>query len=78
MGDNHNNGKRAKRSETLRALAQLSNIGITMAASVLLGVLLGKWLDSLLNTSPWMLLLFSLLGAGAAFKHLYDFSKGKK
>ena len=44
----------------------------------MLGVLLGKWLDSLLNTSPWMLLLFSLLGAGAAFKHLYDFSKGKK
>ncbi|NLM60667.1 MAG: AtpZ/AtpI family protein [Clostridiales bacterium] len=49
-----------------------------MSVTVLLGVFLGKFLDSLLNTSPWLLLVFSLLGAGAAIKSLYDSSKGKK
>lgn len=77
MGEDHNSGK-PKRNDTLRSLAQISNIGITMSVTVLLGVFLGKFLDSLLNTSPWLLLVFSLLGAGAAIKSLYDSSKGKK
>ena len=34
-----------KTSDTLRALAYFSQIGITMAASVLIGVLLGRYLD---------------------------------
>ncbi|NLN53511.1 MAG: hypothetical protein GX150_04315, partial [Firmicutes bacterium] len=36
-----------------------------MAATIFVGVLLGRFLDSLLGTSPWLLLIFSLLGAGA-------------
>lgn len=78
MSEKHNNDKQLKKNETLRALAQISHIGIAMAASVLIGVLLGKYLDRLLNTSPWLLLIFSFLGAGAAFKELIDFSKDKK
>lgn len=58
--------------EFLRALSFFSQIGITMAACVFIGVILGKYLDNLLGTSPWLLLVFSLLGAGAAFKSLFD------
>ncbi|NLG57522.1 MAG: AtpZ/AtpI family protein [Clostridiales bacterium] len=40
-----------------------------MAASVLLGMLLGKHPDDLTGASPW-LLLFSILGVGAAIRSL--------
>lgn len=62
-------------SEFLRALAHFSHIGVTMAAAVFIGVLLGKYLDGLLGTSPWLLLVFSLFGVGAALKVLFNLSK---
>ena len=65
-------------SETLKAIAGFSQIGITIVASVLIGVLMGRFLDKVFGTSPWLLLVFSLLGAGAAFKLIFNFSKGKK
>ena len=45
-----------------------------MAASVLIGVLLGKYLDLLFGTAPWLGLVFSLFGAGAAIKLVFSFS----
>ncbi len=56
----------------LRGLSLLSQIGFTVSACVITGVFLGKYLDELLNTSPWLLLLCSLLGVGAAFKALFE------
>ncbi|NLK39801.1 MAG: hypothetical protein GX303_06125 [Clostridiales bacterium] len=44
---------------------------------MLIGVLIGRFLDNLLGTTPWLLLVFSLCGAGAAFKAIFDQS-GKK
>ncbi|MGI6566134.1 MAG: AtpZ/AtpI family protein [Limnochordia bacterium] len=67
-----------KTSDTLRALAYFSQIGITMAASVLIGVLLGRYLDILLGTAPWLGLVFSLLGAGAAIKLMFSFSNSDR
>jgi ATP synthase protein I len=49
-----------------------------MAALVFIGVLLGKHLDGFFGTSPWLLLLFSLLGAGAAFMALFNLFEGKQ
>lgn len=70
--------KSSKNSETFRALANFSQIGVTMAASVLVGVLLGKYLDGYLGTTPWLLLIFSLLGVGAAVKALFNIAGDKK
>ncbi|MGI6169444.1 MAG: AtpZ/AtpI family protein [Christensenellales bacterium] len=61
----------------MQALSFFSQIGITMAACVLIGVFLGRFLDNLLGTTPYLLLLFSLFGVGAAFKALFDLA-GKK
>lgn len=77
MSKRYNKNKQLLNSEFVRALAHFSHIGLTMAAAVLVGVLLGKYLDRLLGTSPWLLLFFSLLGAGAAIKVLFNFSKDK-
>lgn len=69
--------KEEQTRDLLRALSFLSQIGITMAACVLIGVLVGRFFDNLLGTAPWLLLLFSLLGAAAAIKVLFDFGKGR-
>ncbi|MGI6425227.1 MAG: AtpZ/AtpI family protein [Tepidanaerobacteraceae bacterium] len=75
----HPDGNKGSRNrETLRALAYFSQIGITMAASVLVGVLMGKYLDTLLGTSPWLVLIFSLLGVGAAIKAMFNIPKDEK
>ena len=76
--DKHNKEKLSTISRTLRILALLSHIGITMAASVAAGVLLGRFLDDLLGTTPWLLLVFSLLGVGAPIKVLLNISEDKK
>ncbi len=72
-----NKDKDSKNKETLKAVARFSQVGVTIAASIITGVLLGKFLDNLLGTSPWLLLICSFLGAGAAFKSLFD-TYGKK
>lgn len=78
MSKRHNKDNKPKNYETLRAIAYFSQIGVTMAATVLVGVLLGKYLDDLLGTTPWLLLVFSLLGGGAAIKSLFHFPNEKK
>ena len=77
MSEQDNNNKKTEKFETLRALGKLSQIGFTVAASILVGVFVGRFLDSLLGTEPWLLLAFSLFGVGAAFKALFNISKEK-
>ncbi len=69
--------KTPKNYETMRALAYFSQIGITLAATIITSVLLGKFLDSLFGTTPWLLLLFSLLGLGSAIKSMFYMPKVK-
>lgn len=59
-----------QRRAVLRALSFLSQLGVTIFACLLVGVLLGKVLDQLLGASPWLLLVFSLLGALAAVREI--------
>jgi ATP synthase protein I len=69
---------RSKGTSFFKALADFSNIGFSIAASVFVGVFLGKTLDNLLGTAPFLLLVFSLLGVGTAIKFVFDFSKSEK
>lgn len=55
-----------------RALSLLTQLGAAMAACVVAGVFAGKWLDQWLGTSPWLLIVLAFLGAGAAFKVMYE------
>jgi len=59
----------------MRAFSFLSQIGITILACLAVGILLGRVLDSLLGTTPWLLLVFTLLGIAAAFKSIFDMAK---
>jgi len=61
--------------ELLRSLYMVSQMGVTIAACVIIGVLLGRFLDGVLNTSPFLLIIFSLLGAGAGFRAIFELAK---
>jgi ATP synthase protein I len=54
-----------------RTLGELSALGIGMAAAVALGLILGYALDYLLGTTPWLTMVFTLLGVVAAFLNLF-------
>jgi len=60
--------------EWVKALSMISQIGVMIAACIVVGVLLGRFLDARLNTSPWLTIVFSLLGVAAAFKSIFDFA----
>lgn len=46
-------------------------VGLTMAASVAGGLLLGVWLDGRFGTAPWLAMTFLVIGAAAGFRELY-------
>jgi F0F1-type ATP synthase assembly protein I len=73
----HDFGKRRlgmKRDEHgwLKALGAAGNVGFTLAASIVAGLLLGKWVDQQLDTSPWITIAGILLGIGAGVWGVYQ------
>jgi len=55
----------------MHGLSILTSLGITMATSILIGLWIGKVLDNLMGTSPWMLLIFMMFGILAAIKSMF-------
>ena len=63
-----------RRGKLLRAYSQAGpyiTMGTQFAASILLGLLGGWWVDGKLSTFPLFLMLGTFLGAGAGFYNLY-------
>lgn len=56
-------------------LLQFSTIGLEMGLSVVVGLLIGNYLDRWLGTSPWMLVLFLFLGFAAGFRRLFSLAR---
>jgi len=78
LDERHNHEKPPKKyNEVFRALADFSQIGFTIAVSVLVGVVLGQYLDDKFGTAPWFLLIFSILGVGAGIRVLFNIAKGR-
>ncbi len=57
------------------ALSLVSQLGLRIAACIIIGVFSGKYLDTLCNSKPWFLLLFSGLGVIAAFQVIFSLAK---
>ena len=51
----------------LRTVAMLSTLGLTMVIATMIGLAIGVYLDSKLNTSPWLTIIFLLIGIAAGF-----------
>ena len=64
-----------ERRSILRAMGLMSQIAFIVITCVAMGLFIGYWLDRWLGTSPWMIIVFSILGIGSAFKAMIDLSK---
>lgn len=59
--------------ETRRAfkdLAYYSSLGISVALAIFIGLGVGVWLDHKFDTSPWLTLIFLVLGIIAGFRNI--------
>jgi ATP synthase protein I len=53
------------------SVAEFAGVGLQFAASILVFLYLGQWLDRKLGTAPWLLIVGVFLGAGASFYSMY-------
>ena len=51
--------------------SSLAGMGVQFVVAILLFLFIGKWLDSRLGTSPWLLILGVFLGATASTVAMY-------
>ena len=66
--------RQSQNRTTFRALALVTQLGITMIVSIGLPCLLGVWLDRKWETSFWTLLLF-FIGAVAGARNVYRMAR---
>lgn len=60
-----------KRDKPLfRHFLQASSVGLNLVFSTFVGLAIGYGLDSLFHTSPWLLIIFTILGIVAGFREL--------
>lgn len=57
--------------DLLKAFGAISTMGISMALSIFIGVLIGRWLDQKLGTAPWLFFVFLMFGIAAGFRNIY-------
>lgn len=62
---------RARRSN-IGVLGSAGVIGLHMVSGPLVGFGIGYALDYWLDTGPWFMLIFFIIGIGAGFKNVYD------
>lgn len=62
-------------SEERRKLAAYSSVGLMFPASIAVGFMIGYGLDKWLNTSPYLMILFTLYGVAAGFWNLIKIGK---
>lgn len=67
------------RKEFIRLMSRFSAVGIEMGFSVVIGLLMGIYLDKYFKTDPWLTIIFLLFGLAASFKVILRVAKeGKK
>jgi ATP synthase protein I len=65
------------RGSTYKAFSQAFSLATGMAAAIVIGYLLGSYLDRRFHTGPWLTVVFFLFGVGAGFKMMYESLMGK-
>lgn len=70
--------KQDDKGELWKAVGVAGNISFTLAASVVAGVLLGRWVDRQLDSSPWAAIGGIVLGMVAGIWGVYKQATGKK
>ena len=71
MVDDKQQRKVRERRELYKSLGFLSSVGICVVVSILIGMVMGFYLDQWLGTAPWMLLIFLGLGIVSGFRNIF-------
>ncbi len=61
-----------------QGLGRAIGVGSEMVAATGVGAAIGWWLDNLTGWSPWLLILFFILGSAAGFMAVYRGMQGGK
>ncbi len=54
-----------------KSLGVLSSIGLSVVLAIIIGVLIGRWLDGVFDTSPWFFFIFLFIGIVAGFRNIF-------
>lgn len=71
MGGSKKSDKGKRAFSLLSIVTEAGTLGFTLAICLIVGVLLGRYVDMHFNTSPWGLICLSFLGAVTGFWSLY-------
>jgi ATP synthase protein I len=66
-----NDAPQGSRGPSGLSLGRVAGLGTEFLLAVLLGLFVGRWLDSKLGTAPWLLMAGAALGGFSAFLNLY-------
>ena len=58
--------------DMLKQAWRFSAVGLEMGFAVIIGYLIGNYLDNWLGTEPYLTVFWTLAGIGAAFKAVLD------
>jgi ATP synthase protein I len=58
-----------------RQLIEASSVGIHLVVSTFIGLAIGYWLDKLFGTSPYLTVIFLIIGIIAGFRELIRIAK---
>ncbi|MGW8220570.1 MAG: AtpZ/AtpI family protein [Syntrophobacteria bacterium] len=59
--------------KALKLVGLASTLGLTIVIATFIGLALGLWLDRVFDTSPWLTVIFLILGIIAGFRNFYRF-----
>jgi ATP synthase protein I len=59
--------------KALKLVGLASTLGLTIVIATFIGLAVGLWLDEVFNTSPWLTVIFLILGIIAGFRNFYRF-----
>ena len=64
-----------KSGSALRGVGVAAALSTQLIVSVVLGFLLGRWLDGVLHTGPWLTIAGVMVGIVAGFVGLFQLSR---
>ncbi len=59
------------KKDLIKTLGMVSSMGISVAAAIVVGVLIGRQLDKWFGTEPWFFFIFLFFGIVAGFRNIY-------
>jgi len=71
MPDDNDKQKR----ENADAVYQAVSLGLLFPVAIAIGFLLGRWLDGMFHTKPWLTIIFTACGIAAGFLNLFRAAK---